>query len=489
MKMFLYDSGDANLKQYGWIDAELNFVTSISTPDIALSGNVTSVVLSVDKTLPYMAIIDNGRFDQKNFATLKFENICSPDCSSAGCSAWPTQATSSCLGCPSGKVLDTVNNCVAAPLDPPITTNPAPISAVILGYAEQSTPILAFLHPSVISIVLPIQTTSLFLMLDIEYSETVVSYLSFFVKFSEDDILTNTLGPKIYDTKNSPEELKAKFTTSQFDFRSSYFLIQGLRIFMKIFALPFFILALFYFVKRRKSTQSPQETDHLDFQPENTQRIESVILEDQPSFFRKVVIKLGSSLILLTQFDGYTYLVSSARVKSRTLDVASMAVNTTISIAALAWFSFLSTRKSIKYDYQFQWIKSQFIHSKNQDFKNLIENSRTSMPVVIIHTIMFALKSLVHILSHLIPGSNVFAFCLTCSALALVQCKAFYKNPNYESEVVFYIASGILEMVGSFLVMAFKIWPKMGTEGVWAYSFLAVMTLYILVDILAFVFL
>ena len=111
------------------------------------------------------------------------------------------------------------------------------------------------------------------------------------------------------------------------------------------------------------------------------------------------------------------------------------------------------------------------------------------MPVVIIHTVIFAIKSFVHILSRLVPGSNVYVFCIVSSALAMVQCRIFYRNPNYESEVVFYILSGILEIIANILVVAFKIWPKMSTESVWVYSFLVVITLFILADILAFAFL
>ena len=79
------------------------------------------------------------------------------------------------------------------------------------------------------------------MMLDIEYSEPIVEYLT----FSQDDILTNFVGDKLYDTITNPEDLDAKFMTEKFNFRSSYFMIQGLKISLKILVLPFFVLALF----------------------------------------------------------------------------------------------------------------------------------------------------------------------------------------------------------------------------------------------------
>ena len=65
-------------------------------------------------------------------------------------------------------------------------------------------------------------------------------------------MLTNAIGSEVYDTSKK-DELIAEFKTDRFTFRSSYFMIQGLKIVLKMLVLPFFVLALFCFgMKRNK---------------------------------------------------------------------------------------------------------------------------------------------------------------------------------------------------------------------------------------------
>lgn len=111
MRMFLYKPGNALVKEYRWIDMELNVVLATNLSDPTLSG-LTNILLNVDRRLPFMAVFDGGRTDGFKFGTIKIDGVCFPNCGVAGCSAWPTITSQSCTDCVSGLTLDPSNNCV-----------------------------------------------------------------------------------------------------------------------------------------------------------------------------------------------------------------------------------------------------------------------------------------------------------------------------------------------------------------------------------------
>ena len=111
------------------------------------------------------------------------------------------------------------------------------------------------------------------------------------------------------------------------------------------------------------------------------------------------------------------------------------------------------------------------------------------MPVLIVHTWIFALKSLIISIFSLAEGWNVYAYCISASVLAGIQCKIYYKNPDYQSEVFFYNFMGVLEIIECCLIMIFKTWSKSQESSFLSTIFLVVVFLYILADLLAFAFL
>lgn len=64
-----------------------------------------------------------------------------------------------------------------------------------------------------------------------------------------------------------------------------------------------------------------------------------------------------------------------------------------------------------------------------------------------------------------------------------------YKNPDYESEIVFYNLMGLFEIIECCFIVIFKTWPKSQESSVLSSIFLVVVFLYIFADLLAFAFL
>lgn len=222
--------------------------------------------------------------------------------------------------------------------------------------------------------------------------------------------MTKILDKKLLSDQAQSTDLFLELETKQYSFRSSYFMIQGTKLILRIICLPFFIWSLFCLgskLRKVEAANSNLATPEVPEQP-----------KEKVNFFRRMVVKLCMSLFLLTQLDGYTYLVSSVRVKSRFLDIISMVLNMAFSLPILVWFGFISLRKSRKFDYQYDLISSQFLHFKNHQFKNLFSHSRCSMPVVIIHTIFFATKAFILVISSSVAGLNVYVFCFASSIIS-----------------------------------------------------------------------
>lgn len=60
----------------------------------------------------------------------------------------------------------------------------------------------------------------------------------------------------------------------------------------------------------------------------------------------KLAVKIGIGILVTSQLDSYTYLVSSLRVQSKPLDVATMVINILCSLSSLILSSMLASEVS-----------------------------------------------------------------------------------------------------------------------------------------------
>jgi hypothetical protein len=137
--------------------------------------------------------------------------------------------------------------------------------------------------------------------------------LSYIVDFREDDFLTNKLNNYIYTEADYTNSFVSLHNT-QFNFKSNYFSIMGTNTMLRLLMLP---LALFFVLKvgifKTKSSYN-QKNNNAQF-------------KEDISLFKKILVKILSSLYIMTQFESFTYMVTSMRGKPNIYDITALGFN------------------------------------------------------------------------------------------------------------------------------------------------------------------
>lgn len=89
MKLFLFKSGDTSVKRFEFVDQELNVITPVgyNLPSMTADQNM---LVAVDPNYPYMAVSDPLIASGQKVKILNFQDLCSLDCGTGGCTAYPT---------------------------------------------------------------------------------------------------------------------------------------------------------------------------------------------------------------------------------------------------------------------------------------------------------------------------------------------------------------------------------------------------------------
>ena len=125
-------------------------------------------------------------------------------------------------------------------------------------------------------------------------------------------------------------------------------MILGFIIVLRLLFMPCFAIAM---IKRRtfmKIAPNIQKSDLANLQPnqEQSQRELGGSEDLSISFVRKWIIKIGMSLLILSQSESYVYAASSSRVKKSMLDIISASLNLPILVMSLIWLLIISKRKT-----------------------------------------------------------------------------------------------------------------------------------------------
>jgi hypothetical protein len=177
--------------------------------------------------------------------------------------------------------------------------------------------------------------------------------------------------------------------------------------------------------------------------------------------FHRLMVKVIVSLYLMTQLEGFTYAITSVRVKPTFIDCMAILINVSILILVQLLCLKLIKRKSTTSKFIFRLIEQQFLHLSADSRGAIVKNpSRCYVPVILIQNSSFALKALTIAVTSTVSGLNVYGYCLLTVALGVSQYKCYHKNPNYESEIKLYQVSLVSDMLEAGLVLLFKVVPK-----------------------------
>ena len=192
-----------------------------------------------------------------------------------------------------------------------------------------------------------------------------------------------------------------------------------------------------------------------------------------------------SSLYIMTQFESFTYLVTSVRVNPNLYDILTMCLNLSLIIVSQYFSIKLSLKKTNLTKKQFAKIEKEFIHLtlKNSELKK--ENNKCDFPVIVLQNLVFAIKSIVVLISSFIEGVNVYAYCVVSIGLCLLMLKLYYKNPNYHFEIIFYKFSNAIEILICVLVLAIKANYELVNENIVDYVLTSLIVAFILLELLA----
>ena len=99
---------------------------------------------------------------------------------------------------------------------------------------------------------------------------------------------------------------------------------------------------------------------------------------------------------------------------------------------------------------------------------------------------VFSKKSIILALTSMVTNLNVYVFCTTSIVLALFQNK-IYRSENYNSEVIFYRISSVIEIMEAVLTLSFKIFQFANENKLMNYAFIGCVFGFILMEFLAIV--
>jgi len=223
--------------------------------------------------------------------------------------------------------------------------DPSPLSSFI-NSLESGNVALNFFHPSLASLFLPIQTIKLYILLDIKYPERVISCLSYFVSFEEEDFMMKFLKDSLY----SEQELEDNFINlenSEFNFRSNYGLILGTKIALRLILIPVFMILLEAITKSLNRNKDLNKVTpkivKSKLKKKNTKPIKK---KNRRQFAVRFIQKLLISIYLMTQFESFSYLVSSARANPTIIDLLGITFNVFILSFSQLLIIKLSLRKN-----------------------------------------------------------------------------------------------------------------------------------------------
>lgn len=233
--------------------------------------------------------------------------------------------------------------------------------------------------------------------------------LSYFISFSEDDILMRNFDTMLYSTENLETDNFTKFYNKDFNFRSCYFLIIGMKILLRIFFLPLVIYLLLKSKKAKENLMSEdQDLDNIPI-PNPTKK--------QSLLFR-ITIKVLLSIYVMTQFEGLTYFCTSMRITPTALDSIFMVINLSFLISFQFYMVKVAQRTTPETKEHFKALESQFIHLSSKGRALERDTLRFNYPVIVIQNSIFTIKCLVLIVTSFFNHVNVYMFCLTSIVLA-----------------------------------------------------------------------
>lgn len=255
-------------------------------------------------------------------------------------------------------------------------------------------------------------------------------------------------------------------------------MILGLTLALRLLFGPCFFLAL-----RAEKSASGADQPPVEFGMNPPTKIKVEI-----SFVRKWLIKIGMSLLVLSQCESYIYAASSIRVRLGLLDILAYCLNIAILVGSLVWLFLVSRKPS---EQTFQLIRDNFLHySDHLRGQTPSERSdRCSYPVILIQNVLFLTKTVVIIISSYIHTANVYAFCSWTVLTSVVQFIVFKRNPHYHREVVLYQVSACLAVAKSLLLIFFQLWPQIMKQDGISILFVALVISFILTEFMAVIFL
>jgi hypothetical protein len=174
----------------------------------------------------------------------------------------------------------------------------------------------------------------------------------------------------IYDEQNLKQSNFLNLYNPSFNFRSIYFLIQGLKVFLRVIFLPLSVILLFRQVaKLKKKTDQPKGK--------------------KTSFcggmFSRLAVKAIFSLYLMTQLEAFIYAITSLRVSPTLLDVSVLVLNVGGMLGVQYLCYRIVKRKTLKSKLVYRLVNRQFIHLSKSARRDTIGNSkRCNLPVILL---------------------------------------------------------------------------------------------------------
>jgi hypothetical protein len=194
-------------------------------------------------------------------------------------------------------------------------------------------------------------------LLDIEFNKDIQKFLSYFIDYREHDAVGKEVKDKLHNSESFSENfvnLKCKY----FSFHSNYSIILTLKTILRLIFLPIAIIFLFNTLKLSKRV-IPVDSNLKQVEAKEKAKNKNNKPKKEPTLTiqDKIQIKIISGQYIMSQFESYTYLVTSLRVSPNLPDILFMSLNTTILILAQLFSIILSIRRSKLSKVQFLKLK------------------------------------------------------------------------------------------------------------------------------------
>jgi hypothetical protein len=136
--------------------------------------------------------------------------------------------------------------------------------------------------------------------------------LDSFISFNENDFLTGYFEERLYSRAVLKGGYFLDLYNEKFNFRSIYFLILGTKILLRLLFIPLVMWVLNKCAKdanifKKKGSEQNKRDSKLGSQI-------NISIEPNQGLITKIFVKVVTSLFLMTQFEGFTYMVTSLRV-------------------------------------------------------------------------------------------------------------------------------------------------------------------------------